>query len=65
MYKVIKDFTDHLKENYKYKAGDAYEEQHEKWTQFLVERGCIEKVVLEQKKKFFGRENEDVAEKQE
>ena len=50
MYKVKKDFVDHLKGNFKYKAGDAYEEQSPIWTKFLVEKGCIEKVNFEKKK---------------
>lgn len=66
MYKVKSDFRDLLKGNHPYKTGDAYEEKSERWTQYLVETGKIEKVVIEQKKekKFFGK-NEDVAKEQE
>ena len=66
MYKVKVDFRDLLKGNHQYKVGDAYEERAERWTNYLVETGKIEKVVLEQKKekKFFGK-NEDVATEQE
>ena len=64
MYKVKADFRDLLKGNHQYRVGDAYEEKAERWTNYLVETGKIEKVVLEQKKKIFGK-NEDVAEKQE
>ena len=66
MYKVIKDFKDNLKELHPYKVGDAYEEIQEKWTKYLEDNGCIEKVNFEQKKekKFFGK-NEDVQTEQE
>lgn len=61
MYKAIVDFKDILKDRHEYKAGDAYQEISKKWTDFLVETGKIQKVVIE-KKKLFGKD-EDVAEK--
>ena len=66
MYRVTKDFKDHLKQLQPYKVGDAYEEQQEIWTKYLLDNGFIEQVVLEKKeKKFFSKaDNEDVAEKQ-
>lgn len=65
MYTVIKDFTDHLKANHKYKAGDAYEEQQEIWTKYLVANGMIQKVDLKKEKKGFFSKDADITEKQE
>jgi len=65
MYTVIKDFTDHLKANHKYKVGDAYEEQQEIWTKFLLDNGKIQKVELKKEKKGFFSKDENVTEKQE
>jgi hypothetical protein len=65
MYKVKKDFVDHLKGNFKYKAGDSYEEQSPMWTKFLVEKGNIEKVNFEKEKFHFEKKkNENVQKEQ-
>ena len=50
MYKVIKEFSDLLKDLHKYKVGDAYEEISSTWTKYLVDKGNIEKVSFEKKK---------------
>jgi len=67
MFKVTKNFKDHLDGNKLYKVGDDYVPIQEIWTKHLIDNGFIQKVEIKKDKKgFFSKvDNEDVAEKQE